>query len=310
MFKMHSILTLRSFKMNISVPLASTCMQKKTRYKTPSHPIYICISPLFTSFLFYIKVYTTLCLLNILLAIQDILSVSNLSLSLNMSGESLVRNPLGGVSWSSLLHHAVDLFEGKALGFWNQEVGVDESTSAETSPDEEDRRLQVSVLRTDHVWSNDSDNGVPEPVGCGGETNTTRSDWEREDFTDENPSSRTPGGGEEEYEDGDECDLGVDSRDVVGDSISVDIKVSLVESNSDTNDGNKELTDQHSQGSPDEKWTTTEFLDGIEGDWGGENVDQGEDQRDQESVLNGTGGLQEGGGVVKDEVDTSPVRLN
>lgn len=37
---------------------------------------------------------------------------------------------------------------------------------------------------------------VPEPVRGGGQTNTTRSDWEREDLADDNPSSWTPGGGE------------------------------------------------------------------------------------------------------------------
>lgn len=47
-------------------------------------------------------------------------------------------NPLGGVSWSGLLHHAVNLLKGKTLGLWNQEVSVDEGDGAKTSPDEED----------------------------------------------------------------------------------------------------------------------------------------------------------------------------
>lgn len=46
--------------------------------------------------------------------------------------------PLGGCSWSCLLHHAVDLLEGQTLGFWDEEVGVDEAKSAEGAPDEED----------------------------------------------------------------------------------------------------------------------------------------------------------------------------
>lgn len=46
--------------------------------------------------------------------------------------------PAGRSTGSGLLHHLVDLLERQTLGLGDQEVGVDESASAETSPDEED----------------------------------------------------------------------------------------------------------------------------------------------------------------------------
>ena len=60
--------------------------------------------------------------------------------------EGLVGNPLGGCSWGALLHHTINLLQGQTLGLGDEEVGIDESASAETAPDEEDGRFEVSVL--------------------------------------------------------------------------------------------------------------------------------------------------------------------
>lgn len=182
------------------------------------------------------------------------------SLLLHGSGESLMWDPLGGCTWGTLLHHAVDLFQTQTLGLRNQEVGVDESASAETTPNEEDGGLEVALVGTNHVWGDDSDDGVPEPVGGGGETNTTGSDGEREDLTNENPGAGTPGGGEEENEDGDEGNLSVDGRDVVGNWVSIGIWCGLVESDGNTDDGDEELADQHTKSSDDEKRSAAESL--------------------------------------------------
>lgn len=83
------------------------------------------------------------------------------------------------------------MLERKTLGFWNEDIGVDEASCAEGSPDEEDAGAEVGLtfVGTNHVWGDDSDNAVPEPVGGGGKSNTTGSDWKREDFTDENPGT-------------------------------------------------------------------------------------------------------------------------
>ena len=83
--------------------------------------------------------------------------------------------------------------------------------------------------------------------------------------------------------------------------------MSLVETNSNTDDGDEELADQHAEGTPDEQWATTNLLDTPEGDWCRAYVDQSEDERDQEGVLDGASRLQEWSRVVEDEVDTSPL---
>merc|ERR1712137_443333 len=135
-------------------------------------------------------------------------------------GEGGGRLPLGGSAGSGLLHHLVDLLEGQTLGLRNEEVGVDERTSAEASPHEEDAGLEVALIDADHVRGDDSDDSVPEPVGGGGKGNTTGADREREDLANDDPGTRTPGAGKEEDEDGDEGDLGVDGRDVDGTSLT------------------------------------------------------------------------------------------
>ena len=148
---------------------------------------------------------------------------------------------------------------------------------------------------------------IPQPVGGSRETDTTSSDWEREDLADNNPGTWTPGGCEEEDEDSDEGDLRVDSRDVVGDRVTSSIEMGVVEADSDTNDGDEELADQHAQSTIKEDCSATELLDGVEGDRSRADIDQGEDQGNQEGVGDGTSRLEERSRVVEDEVDTSPL---
>lgn len=242
----------------------------------------------------------------------NILKSVDTNLLAHSAGESLVGNPLGGVSWGSLFHHTINLLEGKTLGLWHEEVSVDESAGTKTSPYEEDAGFEVSVLLADHVGGDDGNDGVPEPVGGGGETNTTGSDGEREDLADDDPCSWTPGGGEEEDEDGDEGNLSVDSASVVGTrkwvaTIWVGNFVGVVKADGDTNNGDEELADQHAKSTPEKDETTSKSFDCVERDRSRADIDQCEDQRDQETVFDGAGGLQEGSGVVEDEVDTSPV---
>lgn len=107
-----------------------------------------------------------------------------------ISGEGAVWHPLAAGEGSSLLKHAVNLLQGKTLGLRNKEEGVDEAKEAEGAPDEEDLGAEVGVtgLSSDHVWGDDGNDAVPEPVGGSGESNTTGTDGKREDFTDKNPS--------------------------------------------------------------------------------------------------------------------------
>lgn len=121
------------------------------------------------------------------------------------------------------------------------------------------------------------------------------------------PCTGTPRRSKEEDEDGDEGNLGVDSGDVVGNGVAGSAKVSVVETNSDTNDGDQELADQHSKGAPDEKRPASKPLNGIERDRSRADVDEREDKGDQEGVADSTRRLEEGSRVVEDEVNTSPL---
>jgi hypothetical protein len=85
--------------------------------------------------------------------------------------------------------------------------------------------------------------------------------------------------------------------------------VSVIEADGDTDDGNEELADEHTKSAVDQERAATEFLDCVEGDWGAAHVDEGEDERDQEGVLDSASRLKEWSGVVEDEVNTSPKDL-
>lgn len=121
-------------------------------------------------------------------------------LETHLASESSRWLPLGGGTWASLSHHLVDLLKRQTLGLWNQEDRVHESTGAETSPNEEDAGLEVALVLSDHVWGDDSNDGVPEPVAGSGESDTTRTDWQWEDLANKDPSTRAPSRCEEELE--------------------------------------------------------------------------------------------------------------
>lgn len=211
----------------------------------------------------------------------------------HLGGVGGVRHPLGRVAGSGLLEHLVDLLESETLGLGDEEVGVDKAAGAEGAPDVEDLGAQVALVLVNHVGGNDGDDAIPQPVGCGGQGNTTGSDLEREDLADDDPGTGSPGGGEEGNVDADEGDHGLGSGGVGGED--------------GTDDGNNELADDHAQSTPDEDGTTSEALNSPEGERGREDVDQGGDERDQEGVVDNFELLEEGGTKVENEVDTSPL---
>ena len=75
--------------------------------------------------------------------------------------ESGVGHPFSGVAGCSLFQHAVDLFEGEALGFGDEDVGVEEAADAEGAPDEEDFGAEIAFVGVDHVGGDDCDD-----LGC------------------------------------------------------------------------------------------------------------------------------------------------
>lgn len=171
---------------------------------------------------------------------------------------------------------------------------------AERAPHEEDVGSETSRVGTvgDQVGSDDTDDAVPEPVGRGRETDTTRTDCEREDFTDDDPGARTPGGSENRDVQADECNHGTSGIGVGG-------VLRGVLASGGTNGTNDELHNDHASGTVNQERTTSDLLDHDERGRGGQHVDNGSDHGDQEGVIDGTELLEEDGTEVEDEVDTS-----
>ena len=183
-------------------------------------------------------------------------------------GKCRVWAPLGRGPRGTFFHHLINLLKRQTLGLWDKEVRIHEASSAKASPDEEDRGLHVGLTRvlSYHVRSDDSNDGIPQPVGGSGESNTAGADRNGEDFSNQNPGAGAPGGCEEEDVDGNKCDLGIDGRNIVGNGTTTVTDVGLVEANSNAEDSDDELTDEHTQGAEDQKRAATELLDSVEGD--------------------------------------------
>lgn len=94
-----------------------------------------------------------------------------------------MRHPLRRIPRVRLLQHAVDLFEGQALGFGDEHVGVDEAADAEGAPDEEDFGAEVALVRVDHVGGYDADDlegwlvGISGMMGWGCDVRSSRASW-------------------------------------------------------------------------------------------------------------------------------------
>lgn len=222
--------------------------------------------------------------------------------------------PLGRCAGRGFLHHLVDLLKRQALGLGHNEVGVNEGTGAESAPDEEDLGLQVTLVSANHVGCNDGNNRVPQPVGGGGQTNTTGTNGKREDFTNDDPSAWAPSRSKPEDENGNERDLSIDGSLVLGDGrvlagirARVRVRDGMVKASSNTNNGDDELAHQHAESTNQQNRAAAESFDRPERDGGGKDVDDGKDHGGQEDVGNGLGRLEEGGREVEDEVDASPL---
>jgi len=190
--------------------------------------------------------------------------------------ESRVWDPLCGVTRVGFFQHTIDLFEGESLGLGDEEVGVDEASGTERSPNEEDARTEIGVTfaLSNHVWGDDSDDTVPEPVGSSRKSDTTGSNGEGKDFADEDPGTRAPGGGEEEDVDANESNLSGHGGMIV-------LRFSA---SCNTNNTNNELTDQHTKSAPNEDCTTSISLNDPKGEGSRADIDESGNKIDQEWI--------------------------
>jgi len=138
----------------------------------------------------------------------------------------------------------INLLKRKALGLINHEVHESDTQEAASEPDEEDLRLQVCVSGTpvDEVRSGVRNCPVEKPVGGRGHGETLGADLERKDLTGHDPGDGTPGGGEEEDVDADECDAGLLGFEVLAEDRSVG---RVLASGGRTEDGDEKLRDCH-----------------------------------------------------------------
>jgi len=83
--------------------------------------------------------------------------------------------------------------------------------------------------------------------------------------------------------------------------------VRVVEADGVTDNGDNELAQKHAECTPDEERTTTELLNSPEGKGSRQDIDESEDEGDEESVGDRIGGLEEGGRIVEDKVNTGPL---
>ena len=127
----------------------------------------------------------------------------------------------------------------------------------------------IELVTGNTIETQGSTYAVPQPVGSGGESNTTGTDRKREDLANQDPSTRTPGGGEEENVDTDEGNHGLGC---------------VVAAIGGTDDGDDELADNHAQSTPDQKRATSESLNGPEGDGSGAHVDESRNETNEERV--------------------------
>jgi len=110
-------------------------------------------------------------------------------------------------------------------------------------------------------------------------------------LSDQDPSTWSPGRGEE-------CNTQTDER-----NHDLDIDAGGVNG---TDNGNDELTAQHAERTPKQDSSPSESLDHPKGDWGGQNVDKGGDETDQERVGDCAELLEKGGTKVETAVSTIP----
>lgn len=91
-----------------------------------------------------------------------------LLVEVHVRSEGAVGLPLARSTGCGLLQHLVDLLKGKTLGLRNEKVCEEEGDAAKTAPHEEYVGAELRGVGSlgDEVGGNDTDDAVPEPVGC------------------------------------------------------------------------------------------------------------------------------------------------
>lgn len=185
--------------------------------------------------------------------------------------------------------HPVELLESAALTLDDEEVDDESSDSQASSED-------VSVGKvncTGDEWGEKTDEEVPEPVGCGGQSHTLGTVLGREQFGADSPDHGTPGhgvGGDEET--GDNNHALTRSGSVFG-VLNVQHEVA---NRSEDHEANK-----HESSTSDERLATTEVLNNVETTESGTEVNSTKNDLGDEAVGD-TGTLEDSGTLLNIDV--------
>lgn len=136
-------------------------------------------------------------------------------------------------------------------------------------------RHSVNRKTSRSIEKADASYAVPEPIRGGGNGNTTRANWQREDLANHDPRTWSPCSGEEGNVEADEGNHGRDSCVVVFGFLAC----------GNTNNADDELHNDHTGSSNDEELATAESLNRVERDWCRTSIHEGGNQGDQEGVL-------------------------
>lgn len=204
----------------------------------------------------------------------------------------------------------LDLFKRKTLGFVHNKVGEDAGKETSTCPDPEYLGMKASLARTavNEVGSGVTNSEVPQPVGCGTETQSLCTDVEREVLATDDPGGRSPAkenikkvsfDGENGKVDGrDNSPSGGEAGNVDADESHESLLGRWVGVTVGSTDGrDDQLADGHVHGTPDQESSSTESVHHPEGRNGADDVDNIRCNGEEEWVASASR-LEEGGTVL------------
>lgn len=221
-----------------------------------------------------------------------LLHVRSLLLVAGGTGGHHVLGPLGAGDGVDVEHvHGVNLLQAAVLALHQEEEDDEDKGSAAAG---EDETVQVADRVGDEAGE-EAHQKVPEPVAGSGNGHGRSAVLGRVELGRDDPDKRTPGGGEGGDEQAREHDEDVAGRGRVGWVDGVKLEA--------TNKRVDEEAHHHPEGATHESISSSTLLDNVETAKGATNVDGTENDLGNVAVAK-TGGTEDGGTVVEEEVGT------
>lgn len=187
--------------------------------------------------------------------------------------------------------HGVDLLERTVLGLDDEEVDNNGKTETATTEDE----TEEPVDRVDDDGREERNQEVPDPVGGSGETHAGGTVAGRVQLSDDGPDKGSPGGGERDDEQAGEDNQHTAGSRVVGGGVGRKLEP--------TDESVDHETDESPESTSNKSLAATTLSNNIETTESANNVDGTENDLSDVGVAE-TGGLEDGGSIVEEEVGT------